>query len=188
MFLILGLGNPGLKYELTRHNVGFLVVDTLARKNDISFRSDGYYCRYGRGRIGGIEVVVAKPMTWMNESGKAARAMKTKLDLPSEKILVVHDEIDLVLGKIKIRFKGSDAGQRGVRSIIGHLGTEQFTRVRIGVSRPENSDNIVDYVLSPFQEDEWPLVNQIVDLAAMRIETTLEELNNKKTQSEEETE
>tara|TARA_B100000686_G_scaffold286958_1_gene312084 strand:- start:227 stop:862 length:636 start_codon:yes stop_codon:yes gene_type:complete len=186
--LILGLGNPGPEYELTRHNVGFMVVDALAKKHDISLKSIGYHCRFGRGEVDGFPVMIAKPTTYMNESGKAAKAMAMMLALNSSKIVVVHDEIDLIFGKIKVRDKGSDAGQRGVRSITRSLGTHLFTRIRIGVGRPENRDDIVDYVLSPFKKNEWTFVNDIVEQAVNKIETKLLELNNKKTQPEEETE
>ena len=188
MILILGLGNPGPEYELTRHNIGFMVVDTLAKKHDIPLKSIGHYCRFGQGEVGGFPVVIAKPTTYMNKSGKAAKAMATELDLTSNQIIVVHDEIDLVLGKIKVRDKGSDAGQRGIRSIAGCLRTHLFTRIRIGVGRPDNRDDIVDYVLSPFEKNEWPFVHDIVEQAVEIIETKFIELNNKKTQPEEETE
>ncbi len=188
VYLILGLGNPGPQYKLTRHNIGFMVVDTLAEKHGITLDTDGHYCRYGIGKIKGHPVLVAKPMTYMNESGLAAKAITVALDIPAYQIIVVYDEIDLQLGKIKVRHKGGDAGNRGVKSLLHRLRTEEFTRVRLGVGRPEDRDDIVDYVLSPFLEDEWPLVNEIIEKAVERIETTLIELNHKKTQSEEETE
>ena len=186
--MILGLGNPGATYELTRHNIGFMVVDMFREKYKIPLNADGYYSQYGRGEMDDIQVMVAKPMTFMNESGKAARALTTGLELSSERVIVVHDDIDLVLGKIRVRNKGSDAGQRGVRSVVKCLQTDKFTRVRIGIGRPEKIEDIVDYVLSPFLENEWPLVNDILEQAVGKIEATLIKLNNKKTQSEEEIE
>ena len=188
MYLILGLGNLGPQYELTRHNIGFIVADTLAEKHGVTLDTDGHYSRYGTGQIQDHPVMVAKPMTYMNESGLAAKALITALNISPHQVIVVYDEIDLQLGKIKVRHKGGDAGNRGVRSLLHCLRTEEFTRVRVGVGRPECREDIVDYVLSPFLEDEWPLVNETVEKTVEKIETTLIELNHKKTQSEEETE
>ncbi|GJL78680.1 MAG: peptidyl-tRNA hydrolase [Nitrospinaceae bacterium] len=185
MFLILGLGNPGPRYELTRHNAGFLVVDHLAAKHRIPLTHHKYRCQYGEGEICGARVMVAKPMTYMNESGKSAKAILSALQIKPERIIVVYDEIDLPLGKIKIRTKGGDAGQRGLRSIIELLGTGEFYRVRVGIGRPEHRDEIVDYVLSPFEEEEVETFNDVIEQAVRVIESTLSELKNRTLQTEE---
>nr|NIS41060.1 aminoacyl-tRNA hydrolase [Desulfuromonadales bacterium] len=179
MFLILGLGNPGPRYELTRHNAGFLVVDNLAEKHRISLSQHKHRALYGRGEIQGVPVVVAKPMAYMNQSGKPAKALLSAFKIPPEKVLVVHDDIDLPLGKVKKKFKGGDAGQLGVRSLLDELGTDRFARLRVGIGRPENKEDTVDYVLSSFEEDEIGPLNQVIEQALELIETTLKEWNEK---------
>lgn len=187
MRLILGLGNPGAQYELTRHNAGFLVLDALTEKHNIKLDTNRHYCLYGKGTIGGHEVVAAKPMTYMNESGKAAKAILSALDILPEQAIVVHDDIDLPLGKIKRKHKGGDAGQLGVRSLINHLATDRFTRIRIGIGRPEHHEDIVDFVLSPFTQDDFPIVREVQEQAVELIETTLAEFSEKPKKSEEDT-
>ena len=177
MFLILGLGNPGARYELTRHNAGFLVLDNLADKYKIKLTQHKYCSLYGKGEIEGLPVILAKPMTYMNESGKAVKALLSAFNLSPEQILVTHDDIDLPLGKIKTKLKGGDGGQLGIRSTIETLQTREFYRVRIGVDRPEDREDIVDYVLSPFTEEESGLLNNAMNKAVQTIEAALKELN-----------
>ena len=188
MYLILGLGNPGPRYELTRHNAGFLVIDTLTEKYKIPLDQHQHRALCGRGEVEGCPVVVSKAMTYMNESGVAAKALLAALDIPPERMIVVHDEIDLPLGKIKRKFKGGNAGHGGVGSIIEKLGTGEFARFRIGVGRPENSSQVVDYVLSPFTDEEITQVNDILEDVVCGIEETLKELNKKSQQTEEQQE
>lgn len=178
MYLVLGLGNPGPRYEQTRHNVGFLVVDALAEKHRIKLAQRKYRSFCGDGEIDGRPVVAAKPMTYMNESGKAARAITDALGIPPENVVVVHDDIDLPFGKIKIKHKGGAAGQRGTLSIIDSLQTDRFTRIRVGVGRPADRDDIVDYVLSPFTDEEWAALGGVVEQAVGLIERTLKEFNS----------
>lgn len=177
MVLILGLGNPGPQYELTRHNAGFLAVDTLSEKYRIRMDQHQHRSLFGKGDIKGCPVVVSKAMTYMNESGVAAKALLHAFDIPPERMIVVHDEIDLPLGKIKKKFKGGNAGHGGIGSIIEKLGTGEFARLRIGVGRPEGRGGVVDYVLSPFTDEEIPQVNEILEEAVLRIEDTLREIN-----------
>ncbi len=188
MFIILGLGNPGLEYESTRHNLGFMVVDALAQKYDVKFSESIRNCVYGDGKINGIPVRIGKPMTYMNESGIAAKAILSVSKLTPNRLIVAHDEIDFIFGKIKVKHKGGDAGQRGIRSIIYRLNDDQFSRIRVGVGRPEGNRDIVDYLLSSFEKDEWPEVKIIIERAVETIETTLEDLNRKINNSEEEKE
>ena len=176
MFLILGLGNPGPRYELTRHNVGFWVVDNLADKYNIPLRSHKYFSVYGKGKVGGLEVVIAKPITYMNESGKAAKSLLSAFNISPKHMLVIHDDIDLPLGKIKKKFNGGDGGQRGIRSTIQSMRTEEFGRVRVGIGRPEDKDDIVDYVLSPFDQEDSGLINETMEQAVRALEAALEEL------------
>ena len=176
MFLILGLGNPGPRYELTRHNVGFWVVDNLADKYNIPLRSHKYFSVYGKGKVGGLEVVIAKPITYMNESGKAAKSLLSAFNISPMHMLVIHDDIDLPLGKIKKKFNGGDGGQRGIRSTIQSMRTGEFGRVRVGIGRPEDKDDIVDYVLSPFGQEDSGLINEAMEQAVLTLEAALEEI------------
>lgn len=176
MYLILGLGNPGPEYARTRHNAGYLVVDALAGKHRFKFSQHKYNSLYGEGEIDGCRVVISKPLTYMNESGKAAKAILNALDIPLENVIVVHDDIDVPLGKIKIKHEGGDAGQRGVRSLLNTFHTDQFTRVRVGIGRPAGNEDIADYVLSPFEKEEWERFGDIVEQAVLLIEQTLQEL------------
>ena len=185
MYLILGLGNPGPRYELTRHNAGFLVLDNLADKYKINLTQHKYRSLYGKGEIEGLPVILAKPMTYMNESGKAVKALLSGFNLSPEQILIVHDDIDLPLGKIKTKFKGGDGGQLGIRSTIETLQTRDFFRIRIGIDRPEERDDIVDYVLSPFAEEDSSLLNEVMDKAVHTIEAALKENNKRNNPTEE---
>jgi peptidyl-tRNA hydrolase, PTH1 family len=180
VFLILGLGNPGPRYELTRHNAGFWVADNLADKYDIRLGCHKYLSLYGKGEVDGLEVVIAKPMTYMNESGKAAKSLLSAFNLSPEQMLVIHDDIDLPLGKVKKKFKGGDGGQRGIRSTIQSIRTGEFARVRVGIGRPEDKDGIVDYVLSPFDAEDSGLINETMEQAVQAVEATLKELNKRK--------
>jgi peptidyl-tRNA hydrolase, PTH1 family len=180
VFLILGLGNPGPRYELTRHNAGFWVADNLADKYDIRLGCHKYLSLYGKGEVDGLEVVIAKPMTYMNESGKAAKSLLSAFNLSPEQMLVIHDDIDLPLGKVKKKFKGGDGGQRGIRSTIQSIRTGEFARVRVGIGRPEDKDDIVDYVLSPFDAEDSGLINETMEQAVQAVEATLKELNKRK--------
>jgi PTH1 family peptidyl-tRNA hydrolase len=179
VFLILGLGNPGSRYELTRHNAGFLVLDNLADKYKITLGQHKYRSLYGKGEIDGLPVILAKPMTYMNESGKAVKALLSAFTLSPEQILVIHDDIDLPLGKIKTKFKGGDGGQLGIRSTSNTLQTREFCRVRIGVGRPDDREDIVDYVLSPFAEEESGLLNEVMNQAVQTIAAALNEINKR---------
>jgi PTH1 family peptidyl-tRNA hydrolase len=181
VFLVLGLGNPGEEYERTRHNAGYLVVDALAEKHRIRLSQNKYCSIYGEGEIDGCRVAIAKPLTYMNESGQAAKAIVKARDIPLENLIVVHDDIDLQPGKIKIKHEGGDAGQRGVRSLIHHFHTDCFTRIRVGIGRPaSNSMDIADYVLSSFGKEEWKQFGDVVNHAIQLVEETLQEFKNRK--------
>jgi peptidyl-tRNA hydrolase, PTH1 family len=163
MKLIVGLGNPGEEYKATRHNIGANVAKRLAKSNNISLRKRKYLSRFGEGKIGGEEVNILLPLTYMNLSGKAVYSIvKNKKIAPSD-ILVICDDADLKLGDIRIRPKGSDGGHRGLRSIIEGLGTNSFPRLRIGISKEENLRN---HVLAPFGRDEIGKVEEAKKRAA----------------------
>jgi peptidyl-tRNA hydrolase, PTH1 family len=171
--LIVGLGNPGSRYYATRHNMGFHVIDALGAAHCIAWRGHLPTAEYGEGVIEAHQVVLAKPLTYMNASGKAVASLCAHLSIPSNDVIVVHDDLDLILSRIKLKTTGGDAGHYGVRSIIEHLGTGEFTRVRVGIGRPASKAEVVAFVLSPFTPDELPLVDEAVRKAVEKIENLL---------------
>ncbi|SVB78789.1 uncharacterized protein METZ01_LOCUS231643 [marine metagenome] len=181
----MGLGNPGPRYEITRHNAGFLVLDNLAEKYGIDLTKRKYSSVYGYGEINGQQTMVVKPLTYMNHSGKAARSILQALNILPEYLIVIHDDIDLPLGKIKFKKQGGDGGQLGIRSISECIGTDAYNRIRVGVGRPKRKDDIVDYVLSPFEEDERDTLNEVIEQALRMVEMTLVELNKRTNLTEE---
>jgi len=168
--LVAGLGNPGREYERTRHNVGWLVADELARRHGGSFRSK-FSGRLAETRLDGLRLALLKPETYMNESGRslAAAARFFKVEPPA--LLVVHDDVDLEAGRLQARLGGGLAGHNGLRSIAQALSTQQFLRLRIGVGRPGRGDRrpVADYVLSPFEPDED--VDELVSRSADAVES-----------------
>ena len=167
--LVSGLGNPGREYERTRHNVGWMVADELARRHGSSFRSK-FSGRVAEVRAGEKRLAVLKPETYMNESGRSVGAAARFFKVPPERILLVHDDVDLAEGRLQVRRGGGLAGHNGLRSIAQHLGTDDFLRLRIGVGRPERGDRrpVADYVLSPF--DPHVDVEELVARAADAVE------------------
>lgn len=170
--LIVGLGNPGRRYANTRHNVGFRCVDLLATRHGLRFDRRQADALIAMGDIAGQPVVLAKPQTYMNLSGKAVRGLLAQLRLAPENLILVYDDMDLPLGRIRVRAKGSAGGQKGVRSIIEAVGTNEFRRVRIGIGRPPRGDPI-EYVLEPFARDEEPVAELACAAAADAIECLL---------------
>jgi peptidyl-tRNA hydrolase, PTH1 family len=171
MKLIVGLGNPGPEYETTRHNAGFMIVEALAAKHRIAIDTHERDALTGRGRIAGQPVLLARPVTYMNRSGEAvAKLVRKYLDSPEDlrELIVVHDDIDLDLGTIRIRERGSAGTHNGMRSIISSLETEEFARVRFGVRGDgyENSANLADYVLETFTSEEMTVVDETVRRAS----------------------
>ncbi len=167
--LVAGLGNPGREYEQTRHNVGWLVADELARRHGGSFRSK-FSGRVTEVRLGDLRLALLKPETYMNESGRSVGAAARFYKVPSEQTLLVHDDVDLEEGRLQARLGGGLAGHNGLRSIAQHLGTNDFLRLRIGVGRPGRGDPrpVADYVLSPFEPHVD--VDELVTRAAGAVE------------------
>lgn len=167
MFIVAGLGNPGAKYSRTKHNVGFDVVTQLADDWNIPQTGIAMKAMYGRGIIGGQRVLLIKPMTYMNLSGEAVRAFVNyyKVD-PESDLIVVYDDIDLKPGRIRIRKKGSAGGHNGMKNIIAALGTDKFTRVRVGIGAKPPQWDLADYVLAPFSSGDRELVDGAVHDAA----------------------
>lgn len=164
MWLIVGLGNPGARYARTRHNIGFLVVDECADRLRTAFseKPDYMICS---GSIEDSRVVLLEPLTFMNLSGRAVKKVLGKYNVQPENLIVVHDDLDLGTGKLKIRKKGSSGGHRGVESIIQNIGTKEFIRLKIGIGRSEFVPT-EEYVLSKFRKDEIPLIREAVVNAA----------------------
>jgi peptidyl-tRNA hydrolase, PTH1 family len=168
--LIVGLGNPGVDYYITRHNVGFRVIDALGAAHRIPLRERLPTAECGAGTIETQRVVLAKPLTYMNASGKAVASLCAHFSILPNDLIVVHDDLDLHLGRIKLKMQGGDAGHYGVRSIIEHLKTGEFARIRVGIGRPSSKDEIVAFVLSPFTPDEFALVDEAICKAVEKIE------------------
>ncbi len=164
MYLIVGLGNPSKKYEKTRHNVGFDVIDALAAKYDIAVTQKKHKALYGAGWIGGKKVVLVKPQTFMNLSGDSVAPLLHffKLD-PASQLLVVFDDISLAPGNIRVRRKGSAGGHNGIKDIIAKTGTEQFARVKVGVGEKPRGGDLAKHVLGHFSRDERILVEEAID-------------------------
>jgi PTH1 family peptidyl-tRNA hydrolase len=173
MWLIIGLGNPGKEYRLTRHNVGFRVVDRLAREQGIAFKRRRKGAQIGEGRIGAKRVVLTKPLTYMNKSGIAVKKLVEGLGVSLDHLVVVHDDLDLACGRIKIKKKGGHGGHKGVQSIMEQLSSADFLRVKIGIGKPRNHHEGADYVLSPFAAEERALVKESVEQAAAAIKTII---------------
>ncbi|MEP7200291.1 MAG: aminoacyl-tRNA hydrolase [Chloroflexota bacterium] len=172
MKLIVGLGNPGPQYAQTRHNVGFQVVERFAAKQQWTMRKMQFNAITIAGTLGMEKVMLARPMTFMNESGRAVGPLLRWLKLELSDLLIVYDEIDLPLGTLRLRPGGGSAGHNGMKSIIENLGSEEFARLRIGVGRPEGSG--VSHVLGGFARDEQPLVADALDRAVAAIEVFIQ--------------
>ena len=174
MKLIVGLGNPGAEYAGTRHNIGFEVIDVLARRHNIAVAKRNFKAVYGEGVVGGEKVILARPMTFMNLSGEAVSAIARFYKIETPDILIVLDDIALPVGRLRLRFKGSSGGQNGLDNIIKHLGTQDVLRARIGVGNAPPGD-MRGHVLSRFRKEELPLVEEAVQVAADAIECALKE-------------
>jgi len=170
MKLIVGLGNPGRNYAHNRHNAGFICLNYFARMQGIRFDKKQSRARTGLGAVAGNKVVVAKPQTHMNLSGQSVSRLVKKFDINLDNILVVHDDLDLPLGKIRIRQGGGSGGHKGVNSIITELGSRDFLRIRVGIGRPITSegstevseDDIIAYVLSDFTAEEKQTITEVI--------------------------
>lgn len=171
--LIVGLGNPGAKYEKTRHNVGWRVIDELAHRHNLGGGRSERRAQTWDGAIGGVRVKLAKPLTYMNRSGESLRALMDYYHIASENLIVVHDDLDTPFGKLRLRKSGGHGGQKGLRSIIGHLGGDAFARLRFGIGRPPGKMQPVDFVLQRFKGDDAILADEVTVRAANAIELWL---------------
>jgi PTH1 family peptidyl-tRNA hydrolase len=175
MYVIVGLGNPGKQYEHTRHNVGFDVIDILAKEYGISVTKIKHKALIGEGRVGSEKVLLVKPQTYMNLSGETLVDIYNYYKVDSENIVVIYDDIDLDVGKIRIRKKGSGGTHNGMRSILKCLGTNEFPRVRVGVSKPRPGQDLADFVLSKFRKEESQDIQDGLEKAAKSVDCMIRE-------------
>jgi peptidyl-tRNA hydrolase, PTH1 family len=173
-WLVAGLGNPGREYARSRHNAGALALDELATRMSVSFKRHKSGCFVAEGELSNERVVLARPISYMNESGRPLRAVASFYKIDAGQIVVLHDEIDIPFGDVRIKSGGGTAGHNGLKSIVAHLGTQDFTRVRIGVSRPPSSRGATGHVLGDFSAAEREALPAVLDLAADAVERILD--------------
>ena len=171
--MVIGLGNPGEAYSRTRHNTGFMVVDALADAYTIPLNKTKYDTVFGRGTIEGMDVLLTKPMAYMNRSGFPVQRLAHYFRILREDLLVVHDDIDLAIGRLKIKEKGGDAGHKGIRSMMNAFGGGDFTRLRVGVGRSESDTSASDHVLGTFRTEEEEIMEIIIKRAMDAVVSTL---------------
>lgn len=173
--LIIGLGNPGKKYEKTRHNIGFTVVNELVSARGLDWQTGRFAAELAEGKVAGQRIFFLKPLTYMNKSGESVAGIVHYYKIDASELLVIHDDLDLPLGRVRITVKGSAGGHNGIKSIIQHLGTDDFTRLKIGIGRPPNTKvEVVDHVLAPFLKEETQVVAKIVKIATQAVEACLQ--------------
>jgi PTH1 family peptidyl-tRNA hydrolase len=172
-YLIVGLGNPGPRYAANRHNVGFRCIERLAVAHGLVFDKRQKRARVSLGTVQGRRVVLARPQTFMNESGRAVVPLARFYQVPLERLLVVYDDLDLSLGVVRLRPEGGSGGHKGIQSIIEHLGGQDFSRLRLGIGRPPGRMDPAAYVLQDFSADEEPLVEEMLERAVAAMETWL---------------
>lgn len=170
--LVVGLGNPGAGYQETRHNLGYRVVDVLAQQHRISLRERNEKALYGRGSIKSVEVMLAEPLTFMNRSGAAVRVLCQTFQISIADLIIIHDDIDLEFGRVRIKTHGGHGGHNGLKSILEALGEDRFIRIRLGVGRPKGEE-AAEHVLSPFTDRERPLVEEMISRAASATELVI---------------
>ena len=175
MYYIVGLGNPGIQYENTRHNAGFITIDYLARKYSIDVRKIKFKSLIGQGVISGHKVMLVKPQTYMNNSGEAIREIYKYFDFEHDKLIVIYDDIDIDFGSIRIRKKGSAGTHNGMKSIIYNLEFDDFPRIKVAVGKKPSYMDLANFVLSGFSKQEAKIIEEEVKLASDAIEMILEE-------------
>lgn len=174
-WLIVGLGNPGRQYVRNRHNVGFQCLDRMAQVHDLVFDKRQSQGRLALGTIRERAVIMLKPQTFMNESGRSVASVSRFYRVPFERILVIYDELDLPIGSLRLRPKGGSGGHKGMRSIIEHMGSQDFARLRVGIGRPPGRMDPADYVLQSFSESESQILGEVCDAGSKAIECWLTE-------------
>lgn len=176
--MIVGLGNPGLQYEFTRHNIGFRIIDNLAREIETEFKkAKSYDSLISRGKINNHNLILVKPQTYMNLSGKSVSKIVSYYRISFQDLLIVYDDLNLELGQIRIRKRGSAGGHKGVESIIQYLNSEDIPRLRIGIGKPSINSNFdyASYVLSNFNNNEKDKISEVIQLSTEAIKTVIED-------------
>ena len=175
MYIIAGLGNPGKEYERTRHNTGFIAIDKLAKKHGIIMNQEKHKAVIGKGLINGEKVILIKPQTFMNLSGESIFEVMNFYKESLENFIVIFDDIDLPLGTIRIKDKGSAGTHNGVKSLVKELGSEHFKRIKVGVGKPERKEDLVNYVLGRFSDIEFKEIESSTDNAVNAVEIIIKE-------------
>ena len=170
MRLIFGLGNPGIQYRSTRHNLGFMVINRLSELHKIELSTFSYHAWLGEGFLAQQKILLAKPLTFVNEAGKSLAEIKQGYRLSIKDILIINDDADLELGRLRISKKGGDGGHKGLRSIIQSLGTQEVPRLRVGIGRPGEDQDLTQFVLGEFTSQEKKVIKDTVDRAAQAVE------------------
>lgn len=170
MYIIIGLGNPEPEYSNTRHNMGFDVINKLAKRNDISLNRTKFNSIYGTGIINGEKVILIKPQTYMNNSGEAVKEFINFYKEPLENIIIVYDDMDTDIGSIRVRARGGPGSHNGMKSIINYINSEDFPRIRVGIGRPQNEFDRIDYVIGKIDNEEFINLQEGQDLAVKAIE------------------
>lgn len=173
VYVIVGLGNPGAKYEKTRHNIGFHVVEALARKHGLSFSKQEHKAMTASGTVAGQRVILVKPQTFMNVSGDSVVPLVHFYKVPTDRLLVVSDDLDTPLGTLRLRASGSSGGQNGLKHILSRLGTQDIARAKLGISRPPGKMDPAAWVMTEFKGDDAILAVETIDRAVKAIETWL---------------
>jgi PTH1 family peptidyl-tRNA hydrolase len=166
LYLIVGLGNPDNRYKFTRHNIGFMVLEKLATRWEVDLKHKSFDALWNRGKIAGKNVILAMPQTYMNLSGNAVRKLIAYFKTDMNKLIVIHDDLDLPFGTVRLKTGGGNAGHKGLMSIATCLGSGDFMRVRLGIGKPADKSRIEDYVLDPFGKEEISVLPEIIQSAA----------------------
>ena len=165
MKAIVGLGNPGVRYACNRHNAGFMVLDRLVAQWKAKGWLTQYQARLGKATFRGEKVLLVKPQTFMNNSGSAVKAVLKTYNISLEDLLLIYDDLDLEVGQLRLRRRGSAGGHKGVTSVISHLGAEDFHRLRLGIGGPPPGETVIDHVLGDFSPEQWEIVQSVIDIA-----------------------
>ena len=175
MKIVVGLGNPGSEYSQTRHNVGFMAIDMWAEKHGVTAWKNKFEAQIAEIKIHNENIILVKPQTYMNLSGVAVREVVNWYKVKPEDVIVIYDDMDTTLGKIRLRKKGSSGGHNGIESILVNIGKEEFPRVRVGIGRPPSGWTVVGYVLGKFNQDEQPVVVDVINKIGLALDCWLKE-------------
>ena len=170
MYLIIGLGNPEEEFSKTRHNMGFDVINEIAKNNSIEVNKNKFNALYGMGQINGEKVILLKPQTYMNLSGKAVRRFKDFYKVENENIIVIYDDLDIEQGDIKIKKKGSSGTHNGMKSVVTEINTENFPRIRIGIGNPNYKSDLINYLLNKIPQGEYEILDKSIEKAGKAVE------------------